>query len=67
MTCHRRELARVGRRTSAIDVGLVIVADPLMFAAWFCAGLAADAWVAPLDPTAPQAASRHANEPACST
>ena len=29
----------------------LIVADPLMFTSWFVAGIAASAWVVPLDPT----------------
>jgi len=46
---HRRELAEWG--VGPGDRLGLIVADPLMFASWFCAGLAAEAWVVPLDPT----------------
>jgi acyl-CoA synthetase (AMP-forming)/AMP-acid ligase II len=46
---HRRDLCRWGIGPG--DRFGLIVADPLMFTSWFIAGIAADAWVVPLDPT----------------
>jgi oxalate---CoA ligase len=46
---HRRQLQSWG-----LTPGMrfaVVVADPLTFASWLLAGVAAGAWVAPLDPT----------------
>ncbi len=54
---HRRQL--LGWGLGAGDRLGLVVADPVVFAAWFIAGIAAGAWVVPLDPTvASSAASR---------
>lgn len=47
---HRRQLQSWGLARGQRFA--LVVGDPLTFASWFLAGIAAGAWVAPLDPTA---------------